>query len=90
MVRKLGKLARLALTADEIERFGEQAERIFGYFRTLQKLNLTAVEPTSQVVDIECYRRPDQAGETLVCLEREFPYLRFSYFHVPRVIREEQ
>jgi aspartyl-tRNA(Asn)/glutamyl-tRNA(Gln) amidotransferase subunit C len=85
-VRKLGKLSKLALSDAEVQRFGEQTDRIIGYFRSLQILNLSGVEPTSHVVDIECYRRPDQRGETLKCLGDKFPYLKRSYFQVPRII----
>lgn len=87
-VRKLGKLAKLALTPEEIERFGEQAERIIGYFRTLQRLDLKGIEPTSHVVDVECFRRKDEPGGTLKCLENSLPYLKYGYFQVPRIIEE--
>jgi aspartyl/glutamyl-tRNA(Asn/Gln) amidotransferase C subunit len=88
-VRKLGKLARLALAPDEIERFGEQTEKIIGYFKTMQGLDLSNVEPTSHVVDIECWRRPDERGATLKCLGDKFPYLKYDYFTVPRVMPED-
>jgi hypothetical protein len=40
-------------------------------------------------VDIECYRRPDQRGETLKCLDDKFPYLKHGYFQVPRILPAE-
>jgi aspartyl-tRNA(Asn)/glutamyl-tRNA(Gln) amidotransferase subunit C len=87
-IRKLGKLARLALTDDECSRFSDQAERIIGYFRKLQALDLKQVEPTSHVVDIECFRRPDSPGQPLVLSPESFPYLKYGHFQVPRVIRD--
>jgi len=87
-VRKLGTLARLALSDDEVERFGKQTGRIIGYFQSLKALDLSAVEPTAHVIDIECWRRPDEPGETLKCLPDLFPYLKYGYFQVPRVIDE--
>jgi aspartyl/glutamyl-tRNA(Asn/Gln) amidotransferase C subunit len=90
MVRKLGALSKLALSPDEIERFGEQAEKIIGYFQSLRGLDLSGVEPTSHVVDVECFRRPDERGETLKCLADKFPYLnRYGYFPVPRILPED-
>jgi len=89
MVRKLGKLARLALSDDEVERFGGQTSRIIGYFQSLKALDLTGVEPTAHVIDIECWRRPDEPAETLKCLPDRFPYLKYGYFHVPRVLPED-
>ena len=89
MVRKLGKLAKLALSDAEIERFGEQTERIIEYFRSLKALDLKGVEPTSHVIDVECWRRPDTRGETLKCLGDIFPYLKYGHFRVPRILPED-
>jgi aspartyl/glutamyl-tRNA(Asn/Gln) amidotransferase C subunit len=88
MVRKLGKLSRLALNDDEIERFGEQTDRIIAYFQSLKALDLKSVEPTAHVVDVECRRRPDERKETLKCLPDLLPYLKHGYFQVPRIIDE--
>jgi aspartyl-tRNA(Asn)/glutamyl-tRNA(Gln) amidotransferase subunit C len=88
MVRKLGKLARLALSDAEIERFGEQTERIIEYFQSLKALDFKEIEPTSHVIDVECWRRPDTRGETLKCLGDIFPYLKYGHFQVPRIIPE--
>jgi aspartyl/glutamyl-tRNA(Asn/Gln) amidotransferase C subunit len=87
-VRKLGKLSRLALNDNEIERFGEQTDRIIAYFQSLKALDLKSVEPTSHVIDVECWRRPDERKETLKCLPDLFPYLKYGYFQVPRIIDE--
>jgi aspartyl/glutamyl-tRNA(Asn/Gln) amidotransferase C subunit len=88
IVRKLGKLSRLALNDDEIGRFGEQTDRIIAYFQSLKALDLKSIEPTSHVIDIECWRRPDERKETLKCLPDLFPYLKYGYFQVPRIIDE--
>jgi aspartyl-tRNA(Asn)/glutamyl-tRNA(Gln) amidotransferase subunit C len=88
MVRKLGSLVKLALSDDEVERFGDQTGRIIGYFQSLKALDLSGVEPTAHVIDIECWRRPDEPGETLKCLPDLFPYLKYGYFQVPRIIDE--
>jgi aspartyl-tRNA(Asn)/glutamyl-tRNA(Gln) amidotransferase subunit C len=90
IVRQLGKLAKLALTPEEIERFSSQTDRIIAYFQSLRGLDLTRVEPTSHVVDIECYRRPDEAGATLKCLPETFPYLKHNYVKVPKVIQRDR
>ena len=91
MVRKLGKLSKLALSQEEIARFGDQAEKIIGYFQSFKGLDLSAVEPTSHVVDISCWRRPDTRGETLKCLADKFPYLnRYGYFPVPRILPADE
>jgi aspartyl/glutamyl-tRNA(Asn/Gln) amidotransferase C subunit len=89
MVRKLGKLSRLALNDDEIERFGEQTDRIIAYFQSLKALDLKSVVPTSHVIDVECWRRPDGRKETLKCLPDLFPYLKYGYFQVPRILPED-
>ena len=83
IVRKLGTLAKLALSDDEVERFGDQTGRIIGYFQSLKALDLSGVEPTAHVIDIECWRRPDETGETLKCLPDLFPYLKMRLLPGP-------
>jgi aspartyl-tRNA(Asn)/glutamyl-tRNA(Gln) amidotransferase subunit C len=51
-VLHVARLARLALTEEEVERFGEQLSAILEAVGKVSELDLSAVEPTSHPLDI--------------------------------------
>jgi len=58
-VEHIATLARLELTEKEKEKFAEQLSSILGYFKELQKVDLSKVEPTSQVTGLQNVSQPD-------------------------------
>lgn len=58
-VLKLARLARLKLTDAEIDRYAEQISEILQYVEQLQEIDLTGLEPTSQVTGLVNIERPD-------------------------------
>jgi aspartyl-tRNA(Asn)/glutamyl-tRNA(Gln) amidotransferase subunit C len=49
-VRKIATLARLDLTADEVDTYSRQLAEILAYAETIQQVDTTGVTPTSQVL----------------------------------------
>ncbi len=47
-VQHIAKLARISLTLKEQEKFQKDLSSIFDYFKELEKLNTSKVEPSSQ------------------------------------------
>jgi aspartyl-tRNA(Asn)/glutamyl-tRNA(Gln) amidotransferase subunit C len=89
-VRYVAKLARLALTDDEVERFGEQLDDLLGHVDSLAKLDVSAVPATAQVVESRNVERDDARTP---CLDREVvlaqaPQRAGGFFRVPRIIAE--
>lgn len=64
-VAHVARLARLSLTADEIERMRSQLSHILEYIELLQEPDVTGVEPTAQVTGLATVLRPDQVTESL-------------------------
>lgn len=62
-VEHLGKLARLALTEEEKERYATELSAILEYVEQLQEVDTTDVEPTSQVTGLEDVYREDAVQE---------------------------
>ena len=87
-VRYVAKLARLALTDDEVERFGAQLGDLLEHVDTLGKLDVSEVAATAQVVESRNVERDDTVRP---CLDRETvlngaPQRQGGFFRVPRII----
>jgi aspartyl-tRNA(Asn)/glutamyl-tRNA(Gln) amidotransferase subunit C len=89
-VRKIAALARLELTADEVETFSKQLAEILAYANAIQQVDTTGVEPTSHVLTRGPAWRADDPAPSLAREEvlREAPDAAAAtgVFKVPRVI----
>lgn len=89
-IAKVAHLARLALTPEELERYGEQLVHILEHAERVQALETDGVEPTSHPLPMTNAFRPD---EVTPCLERDevlaaAPSVEDGYFEVPRILDE--
>jgi len=89
-IRYVAKLARLALTDEEVERFGAQLGDLLEHVNALAALDTSAVPATAQVVESRNVERPDAVRP---CLDREVvleqaPQRQGAFFRVPRIIAE--
>ena len=89
-VRYVAKLARLALTDDEVERFETQLGDLLEHVNALGKLDVSKVAATAQVVESRNVERDDVETP---CLDRETvlseaPQRQGAFFRVPRIIAE--
>jgi aspartyl-tRNA(Asn)/glutamyl-tRNA(Gln) amidotransferase subunit C len=68
-VLHVARLARLALTDEEVERFGGELSKVLDHIETISQLGpLDDVEPTTRVVTVENVLRAD---EPRPCLPRD-------------------
>lgn len=58
-VLKLARLARLTLTDEEIEKYRTDLSEILKYVEQLQSVDVTGLEPTSQVTGLKNVTRED-------------------------------
>src|SRR5579883_3569176 len=89
-VRYVAKLARIALTDEEVERFGAQLRDLLGHVNVLSELDTASVAATAQVVESRNVMREDRP---VPCLDRErvlsqAPQRQGGFFRVPRIIAE--
>ena len=87
-IEKVAKLARLKLTDEERETFGNQLEQILTHMEQLNRLDTTGVEPTSHAIPIhnafrEDETRPSVSQEEVLGIAHE---PEEGYFRVPRII----
>ncbi len=58
-VLHIARLARIALTEEETERYSEQLSNLFEHFEVLQEVNTDDVPPTTQSVELRSVMRED-------------------------------
>jgi aspartyl-tRNA(Asn)/glutamyl-tRNA(Gln) amidotransferase subunit C len=88
-VLKLARLARLWLTEAEIEEFRAELSAILGYVRQLQDVDVTGLEPTSQVSGLTNVMREDivrDYGISRADLLRNVPQTEDEQIKVKRMI----
>jgi aspartyl-tRNA(Asn)/glutamyl-tRNA(Gln) amidotransferase subunit C len=64
-VLHIARLARVALTEEEITRMSEQLSELLEHFEVLQKVDTTDVPPTAQSVTLENVMRGDEIKPSL-------------------------
>jgi len=90
-IRYVAKLARIALTDEEVERFGRELGDLLGHVNAISELDTASIPATAQVVKSRNVEREDTIGP---CLDRAAslamaPQAEGVYFRVPRIIAEE-
>jgi aspartyl-tRNA(Asn)/glutamyl-tRNA(Gln) amidotransferase subunit C len=91
-VRYVAKLARIALTDDEVERFGAQLGDLLEHVQALGELDVAAVPATAQVVESRNVQRADTVRPTLdrETVLAQAPQRQGPFFRVPRIIAEAE
>lgn len=87
-VEHVAWLARLGLTDDEKDRFGEQLGAILDYARRVSEIDTTGVEPMAHAIEVSNVFRDDEPGE---CLTQEraleaAPKAEAGGFVVPKIV----
>jgi len=84
-VLHVARLARLALSEEEIERFREQLSAILEAVGKVAELDLTDVEPTSHPLDLANVWAPDEPSPSLQRDEAlaNAPERKDGFFRVP-------
>jgi len=59
-VKHIAKLARLGIAEEEVEKFQKDLAAILDMVEKLKEVNVTNVEPTTQVTGLENRTRPDE------------------------------
>jgi aspartyl-tRNA(Asn)/glutamyl-tRNA(Gln) amidotransferase subunit C len=87
-IEKIAKLARLELSDEEKEIFGNHLDQILTYMEQLNRLDTTGVEPTYHAIFIENVFREDEARPSFGQEEvlGIAPDEEDGYFKVPRII----
>jgi aspartyl-tRNA(Asn)/glutamyl-tRNA(Gln) amidotransferase subunit C len=87
-VEHVARLARLALTEDEIERFTDQLAVILEHAADVAALDLADVEPTAHPLPLVNVLRPDEVrpGVDRAEVLAQAPATEDGRFRVPRIM----
>ncbi|MEV3900765.1 MULTISPECIES: Asp-tRNA(Asn)/Glu-tRNA(Gln) amidotransferase subunit GatC [unclassified Mycobacterium] len=91
-VAHLARLARLALTDDELDGFAGQLDAILGHVGRIQAVDVTGVEPTGNPLTDVNVMRPDTVEPCLTQDEAlaAAPHAVDGRFAVPRILGEPE
>ena len=64
-VLHIARLARVALTEEEINRMSDQLSKLLDHFEVLKKVDTTYIPPTAQSVDLQSVMRNDDVKPSL-------------------------
>lgn len=90
-VEHIAELAKLALTADEIEQYRRQLSAILEHFEALRQVDTSSVPPTASVLPLRTVMRADQVRPSLPTEDAlaNAPDRDEGYFRVRAVFGEE-
>jgi aspartyl-tRNA(Asn)/glutamyl-tRNA(Gln) amidotransferase subunit C len=87
-VRHIAKLARIAMSDEEIERLVPELNGIIGWVEQLGEVNTDGVEPLTAVIDQKLRLREDAVndGNCRDAVLANAPKAQHGFFAVPKVI----
>ena len=87
-VSYMANLARLKLTADEIDLFQGQLEHILAYVEQLSEVDVAGIEPMAHAVSVTNVFRNDEAkpSDAAEGIRANFPVNQQSLVSVPKII----
>lgn len=89
-LEQVARLARLELGEEELSHLCDQVERILGYVRKLEEVDVSGVQPTKHVLERTDVLRDDRARPSLdrKCTLAQAPDSDEGQFVVPAVMPE--
>jgi aspartyl-tRNA(Asn)/glutamyl-tRNA(Gln) amidotransferase subunit C len=87
-VRHIAKLARIAMSDDELERLVPELNNILGWVEQLGEVNTDGVEPLATVIDQKLRLRDDVVNDGGIRdkILANAPEAQHGFFAVPKVI----
>lgn len=89
-VKHIASLARIGLTDEEIEMFGDQLSQILEQFEVLNELDTSGVTPTGHAGGLQTVMRDDLAEDSLDSEDvlKNAPRREGEFFRVNAVLEE--
>ena len=90
-VRKVASLARLELSDQELETYGQNLTQILGYVEVLNEVDIKEVMPMPHAVDLQNVFRPDERGPSLnrTAALSNAPKTDGQFVQVPQILEQK-
>jgi aspartyl-tRNA(Asn)/glutamyl-tRNA(Gln) amidotransferase subunit C len=87
-VRRVARLARIAVTSEEAERMTGELNRILGFVEQLNEVDVSGVEPMTSVIPMKIKERDDVVtdGDKPEDIVANAPATSENFFLVPKVV----
>ncbi|RYE10192.1 MAG: Asp-tRNA(Asn)/Glu-tRNA(Gln) amidotransferase subunit GatC [Hyphomicrobiales bacterium] len=87
-VKRIGRLARIRVEAEEVEKYQGEINAILGFVEQLDEVNVDGVEPMTSVTPMQLRRRDDNVtdGGYPEKVVANAPLTEDNFFMVPKVI----
>ncbi len=87
-VKRVAKLARIAVTEEEAARMEGELNTILGFVEQLGEVDVTGVEPMTSVMPMDMKKREDQVtdGGKAADIVANAPATEDNFFLVPKVV----
>jgi len=87
-VRRIARLARIAVTDDEIEPLKGELNAMLAFVEQLTEVDIAGVEPMTSVTPMAMKKRPDEVTDGGIAAEilRNAPARDGNFFLVPKVV----
>ena len=87
-VKRIGRLARIRVDEDEVEKYQGEINAILGFVEQLSEVNVDGVEPMTSVIPMQLRRRDDVVtdGGYPEKVVSNAPLTEDNFFMVPKVI----
>jgi aspartyl-tRNA(Asn)/glutamyl-tRNA(Gln) amidotransferase subunit C len=87
-VKRIGRLARIRVEDDEVEKYQEELNTILGFVEQLGEVDVTGVEPMTSVMPMQLRRREDEItdGGYPERIVKNAPLSEDNFFMVPKVV----
>jgi aspartyl-tRNA(Asn)/glutamyl-tRNA(Gln) amidotransferase subunit C len=87
-VRRIARLARIAVTDDEIEALKGELNAMLAFVEQLTEVDIASVEPMTSVTPMAMKKRPDEVTDGGIAADilRNAPARDDNFFLVPKVV----
>lgn len=87
-VKRVARLARIAVSEDEVEALKTELNAILGFVEQLNEVDVAGIEPMTAVVAMEMKKRVDivTEGDQAERIVANAPAREGSFFVVPKVV----
>ena len=90
-IKKIAKLSKLKVNKKEVKIYSKQINQVLSYISQLNEVNTDNIEPLTQVLDIDGFKRDDIIKPSInkKCVLENAPETESDFIVVPEIIKSK-